>query len=457
MNNNFEDILKKAKSISLTNDEKKSVKERVSLFMRAHPVRKGSESRLLGKEQPVPSLYGLVRSPYGLLLRYKKTYMPIILLLALVLGGGTSYAAENALPGETLYPVKVYVNEEVRDFLAVSDKSNAEIATWLAERRLKEVEELLSEGKLTEEEAAAMEARIEKHLASFEEKIAKIEAKGGTKNGLEESVEALLSSHGKALGILRGGEKDEKVMHALERLGEALEKNRERISREGDDHDNDKGKGEEAASGKRISAERKIAEVERYIARKYPDLTSTSTPTVLITEAKALLAAGNVKAGEQKWEEAFDLYKRAARKAEEAKHAAQIRRAIGVDISHEDDDDEDDDNDEDHRGNATSTEAREKNDERRDIDEAAKEAMGEKKSALEKISETKRYFAKEYPSLSATSTPMVLLAEAEALVRAGDAKVAISAWQEAENLYKRAKEKAEDAKHAAEVFKESED
>ena len=173
-------------------------------------------------------------------------------------------------------------------------------------------------------------------------------------------------------------------------------------------------------------------------------------------EAKALLAAGDVKAGEQKWEEAFDLYKQAARKAEEAKHAAEIRRATGVDISHDDDDD-DDDSDEDHRGNATSTEARARSIEARDASETQREAVGEKKSALEKISETKRYFAKEYPSLSATSTPMILLAEAEALVRDGDAKAAVGSWQEAENLYNLSKQKAEDAKHAAEAFKEAED
>lgn len=456
MENDFKDIIRKVKSISLTRSEKESVKRRISAFMEAHPVRKEDESRLLNKGQESPSAYRPVRSPYAILLTYKKKFMPIVLLIALLLGGGTSYAAERALPGETLYPVKVYVNEEIRDLLAVSDKSGAEIATWMAERRLKEVEKLLGEGKLTESTAVAMEARIEKHLASFEEKIAKIEAKGGARNGLEEATEALLSSHGKALGILRGGEKDEKIMHALERLSETLEKNRERILREGDDHDNEKGKGEEAASGKRISAERKIAEVERYLARKYPDLTSTSTPTVLIAEAKALLAAGDVKAGEQKWEEAFDLYKRAGRKAEEAKHAAEIRRSTGIDISH-DDDDGDEDSDEDRRGNATSTEARERNSEQRDGDEASREATEEKKSALEKISETKRYFAKEYPGLSATGTPMVLLAEAEALVRAGDAKIAVSAWQEAENLYKQAKQKAEDAKHAAEAFKESQD
>jgi len=461
MKEDFETILKKIKTITLTKDEKENGERHIRTFMKTHSVRKEDESRLLLQGRGVPSAYGLVRSPYGLLLRYKKTYMPIILLLALLLGGGTSYAAESALPGEKLYPVKLYVNEEIRDLIAVSDKSNAEIATWLTERRLKEVEELLGEGKLTEEIAAAMKARIEAHLTTFEERIAKIEAKGGTKNGLEESAEATLSSHGKALGILRGGEKDEKVMHAIERLGEVLEKNRERISRDANEYDINEGKGEEAASGKRASAEHKIAEVEKYLAQKYPDLSATSTPTILFAEAKAFLAEGDVKAGEQKWGEAFDLYKQAARKAEEAKHAAEIKRSTGVDIFHNNDDDgddnSDDDSDEDHHGNATSTEARERSGEQGDVGEAAKEAVGEKKSALEKISETKRYFAKEFPGLSATSTPMILLVEAEALVRAGDAKAATSAWQEAEDLYKQAVKKAEDAKHTAEAFKESED
>ena len=41
--------------------------------------------------------------------------------LALVLCGGTAYAAESALPGDILYPVKLHVDETVQGAFAVTD------------------------------------------------------------------------------------------------------------------------------------------------------------------------------------------------------------------------------------------------------------------------------------------------------------------------------------------------
>ena len=65
--------------------------------------------------------------------------MPIILILALMFGGGgISYAAEGAVPGDALYPIKVSVNEEVRDLVAFSPEAKADWETRRLERRLAE-------------------------------------------------------------------------------------------------------------------------------------------------------------------------------------------------------------------------------------------------------------------------------------------------------------------------------
>lgn len=49
--------------------------------------------------------------------------MPVfVLLLAVLMGRGTAFAAEGALPGEPLYPIKIYVNEEVRAAFIVGDR-----------------------------------------------------------------------------------------------------------------------------------------------------------------------------------------------------------------------------------------------------------------------------------------------------------------------------------------------
>src|SRR5262245_19259786 len=43
------------------------------------------------------------------------TPMPVFAVIAIIalLGGGTSFAAQGALPGDTLYPIKVNVNEKI--------------------------------------------------------------------------------------------------------------------------------------------------------------------------------------------------------------------------------------------------------------------------------------------------------------------------------------------------------
>src|SRR3989344_3616455 len=48
------------------------------------------------------------------------------LVIALMLGGGVSFAAEGSLPGDALYPVKVSVNEEVRGAITVGAEAKAE-------------------------------------------------------------------------------------------------------------------------------------------------------------------------------------------------------------------------------------------------------------------------------------------------------------------------------------------
>ena len=38
---------------------------------------------------------------------------PLILIIILIIGGGASFAAEQAVPGNLLYPVKISINEKV--------------------------------------------------------------------------------------------------------------------------------------------------------------------------------------------------------------------------------------------------------------------------------------------------------------------------------------------------------
>ena len=76
--------------------------------------------------------------------------MPALLALLLLIGGGVTLVAEQSIPGDFLYPVKINFNEEVRSLLAVTDQDEARWQTEAAERRLSEAETLTERGVLDE-------------------------------------------------------------------------------------------------------------------------------------------------------------------------------------------------------------------------------------------------------------------------------------------------------------------
>ena len=124
--------------------------------------------------------------------------------LVLVVGVGTSYAAEGALPGEPLYEMKVRVVEPLRGVLAVSEVSKAKWDTERISRRLAEAEVLAARGELDEESRTEIETRI---LATAEEIEARIEtSEGGSRPVISADVhselEATLVSHERVLAVL---------------------------------------------------------------------------------------------------------------------------------------------------------------------------------------------------------------------------------------------------------------
>lgn len=101
-----------------------------------------------------------------------------LIALVLLLSGGTSYAAEGAVPGDVLYPVKVDVNERVQSAFAVSDAAEAKLQAHLAEERLHEAETLAARGQLSSSTAAELGARVKTHYDAATEHSDKVKQKG---------------------------------------------------------------------------------------------------------------------------------------------------------------------------------------------------------------------------------------------------------------------------------------
>lgn len=92
-------------------------------------------------------------------------------MLFAVIGVSSAAAAEGAVPGDLLYPIKTAVNESAREALTFTASARAEVSAWKAERRLEEARTLALRGSLTEDRKATLEARFAQHAERVEEQI----------------------------------------------------------------------------------------------------------------------------------------------------------------------------------------------------------------------------------------------------------------------------------------------
>lgn len=182
------EYLKKLKSIKLSNTAHTDMKRRLSEYADFHST--GEAVRVFDSKRSIE------RVPEGTLVTrligFKFTYMTAVILLVLMIGGGTSFAAQSALPGDFLYPVKVEINENVESAFAVSNKSEATLQAKLVEERLSEAEKLAVKGTLTNEASLELRNRIEAHYMSARSFGEAAEAEGE----LELSVNTIASLDG---------------------------------------------------------------------------------------------------------------------------------------------------------------------------------------------------------------------------------------------------------------------
>ncbi|MDO8518409.1 MAG: DUF5667 domain-containing protein [bacterium] len=104
------------------------------------------------------------RSPYTHWFFMSRSFA-FALVLAVLVGGGTTFAAEGSLPGDLLYPVKIHVSEQVETALALSPKAKVAVNTKLAQRRITEVEVLAVRGTLDANITAQAEEDFDYHTA----------------------------------------------------------------------------------------------------------------------------------------------------------------------------------------------------------------------------------------------------------------------------------------------------
>ena len=130
-------------------------------------------------------------------IRQRKFVPSLVVVLLLCATGGVSALAENALPGDSLYSLKVNVNEQVKGFVAVTPEAKARLAVETTERRLQEAVILSSQGKLTDVNKQIIQGQLNKSAMDVKNNVASLVASNDISAAQEVSTnfEASLKTH----------------------------------------------------------------------------------------------------------------------------------------------------------------------------------------------------------------------------------------------------------------------
>lgn len=348
--NDLNKIKNIAEKIKLSPQEKESAKANILNFIRFHPVSKPDTARLLNKGSFF-NLFNLNLKP-----------MPAFLSILFILGvsGGASLAAESALPGDLLYPVKVGINEEVRAVVSFSAETKANWDTRRLERRLEEAEKLAHKKEFNAEARANIEKNFEAHAERVEKRITEFESKGKADAAadLSSNFEVSLGAHERILTKIDGEEVNKFLPKVRAKKGSAALL---RVKMEARVSDESSTKGKSAAEGRGKSAKHKIVEIKAFIEKIRMRLgaEATADAEARLEEAQKVWAEGKMKVDTKAYGEAFVLFQRAHRIAQEAKLLIEAKSRLDVDFEAHDKDDEDKD-DEDIENHSKKNNDREK-------------------------------------------------------------------------------------------------
>lgn len=104
--------------------------------------------------------------------------MPLIvitLLLASIIGGATSIAAQSALPGYALWRFKTGVNESMQSALIPDGRVQADFDIGVIEMRIQESEKVNNSYQITDKVKSEVEQNIAEHANSALEQITKLQ------------------------------------------------------------------------------------------------------------------------------------------------------------------------------------------------------------------------------------------------------------------------------------------
>jgi hypothetical protein len=141
----FKEHIEEEQGLRLTHEEKGFLRASLEVHMQAHPLAR-------------------VKSPWMQWRHISQFALaPLALLLVCT---GTAYAAQGALPGDLLYPLKINVTEQVEVALATTPAAQVAVQTKLAAERVSEAQTLADQGKLDATTTEELQDNFDSHASA---------------------------------------------------------------------------------------------------------------------------------------------------------------------------------------------------------------------------------------------------------------------------------------------------
>jgi len=184
--------LTSAKEIMLSESEKDSVRDALSSFMYDHPV--------------------LRRSGFSWQNLFSTRFVGILTVVALLVTttGTMAYAAEDAVPGDFLYSVKVDFTEPILEKMSLSAEARTQWNLRRVERRLREAETLQKRKEFDPDRREQLERRLEQHMEVLQNRIDRMhdrlpDTPEEATDGVDVRLVVMLEAHEKNLALIESG------------------------------------------------------------------------------------------------------------------------------------------------------------------------------------------------------------------------------------------------------------
>lgn len=260
----------------------------------------------------------------------------------LVVGIGTSYAAETALPGDPLYAIKVGVTEPIQGVLNVSPVARAEWNTALLSRRLEEAATLASKGGLNDINRAVIESQIESNAHDVNLSLEKLKSSDTgvvAAASVESDLEASLVGHERVLTGLSIDMPNEAqaiapLLHKVRVQAEAA--NSQRKASELTVSTKSESTVRSAAVSQQKNARDKVKQVRALTVSKRLQASTTAEASTSAKEIDDAIAEGDTKFNEGKYGEALNTFQATIRAAKAVEVNLVAEDRLGDDVTSHD-------------------------------------------------------------------------------------------------------------------------